>query len=72
MHMRDRSGCLLTQKVVLITLKEFLACVAKASLQMFNQRISDNQTNWRIQYREVTGPVHCIVPCLLVKELRYT
>lgn len=32
--------------MVLITLKEFLACFAKASLQMFNQWISDNHTPW--------------------------
>lgn len=44
-HERSHSLCLLTQKVVLISLKEFLACFAKASLKMFNQWISDNQSD---------------------------
>lgn len=47
LHMKDFSLCLLTQRVVLITLKEFLACFAKASFKMFNQWISDYRTYWR-------------------------
>lgn len=47
LYMKDLTVCLLTQKVVLITLKEFLACFAKASLKIFNQCISDNQAHWR-------------------------
>lgn len=46
-HEGSHNLCLLTQKVVLITLKEFLACFAKANLKMFNQWITDNQTYWK-------------------------
>lgn len=57
LHMEDLSLCLLTQKVVLITLKEFLACFAKASLKMFNQWISDNQTYWGGLHMGAAGQV---------------
>lgn len=70
-HEGSHNLCLLTQKVVLITLKEFLACFAKASLKMFNQWISDNQTYWKGLHMGAAGQVYYIAMWLLVTERRY-
>lgn len=51
-HERSHGLWALTQKAVLITMKEFLACSVKASLKMFNQWINDNRTYWRGPHKE--------------------